>query len=56
MQRGKDFSLRVLLRANFEFLFFKFSVVGPSPLTLPLVLSFFFSIFSFLSVILFAPM
>lgn len=41
MQRGQDFSLRVLLRANFEFLFFKFSALPLSLLTLPLCFSFF---------------
>lgn len=56
MQWGQDFPLRVLLRANFEFLFFKFSALPLSLLTLPLL--FLFSFFSppFLSVVLFAPL
>lgn len=55
MQRGQDFSLRVLLRANFEFLFFKFIALPLSLLTLPLL--FLFPFFTpFLSVVLFAPL
>lgn len=45
MQSGQDFSLRVLLRANFEFLFFKFSALPLSLLTLPLLPFLFFSSF-----------
>lgn len=56
MQSGQDFSLRVLLRANFEFLFFKFSALPHSLLTLPLRLFFFLFSPPFLSVVLFAPL
>lgn len=56
MQRGQDFSLRVLLRANFEFLFFKFSALPLSLLTLPLCFPLFPFFTPFLSVVLFAPL
>lgn len=44
---GRTFSLRVLLRANFVFLFSKFSSVRSSLHTAPLCCSFSFSVFSF---------
>lgn len=43
---GRTFSLRVLLRANFVFLFSKFSSVLSSLNTVPLCCSFSFSFFS----------